>query len=670
MTVRKNIELGLLITLCGAPGWAVATDYLEMDLEQLLQVRVTGSTLRDESLKTVPSVVTVFTRKQLDTLGLDYLFELMRLVPGFQVTRLGDNSINYSISASGRRTAVRAREIALVIDGRLIAEPRSAGVDSAFPLLPLANIERIEIIQGPGSAIYGSGAFTGLINIISRRTDKDKALTMTVGSDARRKLDLHWNQTHGDWQFNLFGHGYEDEGDDYQLLSGQSSADPRHEVMFDMGVQYRSSRLQLALIEQGGEQFYALEKVDNDVNQIDFSYLNISLEQAFQPADNWKMDLSYQYQSGQQTVAGMLAPAASMSAISQPASDDPLLVRAEFDSFSHKFALANDLSLASGDSLQFGFEWNEANENQGRAYNNFDLEHLVQGQLPIAYYGDLSRYTEIEIPARRHNYGAYGQWLHSLGENTRLTLGARYDQYETIGNHLSPRLGLVHQLNDHHSLKLLYGDAFRAPTFAETNLTNNPFLEGNPDLNHELVKTWDLVWLGMWQNSSFNLAAFHNQYADPIITGFNAAGARSFINSGDQESQGATLDIKQQIGGDWLMRLSLTRFTDLPDSAFAEADTLAAYILNYQKGVWNWNLSLNYQGEREYLHPASQRERLSGYWLANSHLRYQMSKDTKLTLTIKNLMDEDYASPPQGAGVVGGIPNRGREWILGLDWQW
>jgi hypothetical protein len=57
---------------CSLPNGAVAADYLSMDLEQLLQVRVTGSTLRDESLNIVPAQVTVFTRDQLDSLGLDY----------------------------------------------------------------------------------------------------------------------------------------------------------------------------------------------------------------------------------------------------------------------------------------------------------------------------------------------------------------------------------------------------------------------------------------------------------------------------------------------------------------------------------------------------------------------------------------------------------------------
>lgn len=672
--MRKGLRLAGFSLLPGIAYFPAAvcaltdSQYLNLELEQLLQVSVSGSTLRDESLRTVPAVVTVFTREQLDTLGLDYLFEIMRLVPGFQVTRVGDHQINYTFSAAGRRTAVRAREIALVVDGRLVVDPRSAGADSAFALFPLANIERVEVILGPGSAIYGSGAFTGLINVVSRR--RGKLLSLGAGSEHRRKLDLHWNHNQGDWQVNVFAHAYGDRGYEYHLGNDAITRDPRAESALDMGVQYRQTRLQLAWFKFQADDFYALEKVRNRFNDFQPEYRHLTLEQAFNPTAAWSMKLNYHYQSADQYLDAPLSAAGALAAISTPPSAEPLLAKVNFYSRANKLAWANDLSINNNASLQWGLEWLVAENANGTAYTNFDLGQMVQGQLPINYYGDFEHPLVIETSTRRDTAGAYGQWLQDIGPDTRLTLGLRYDHYESIGNHLSPRLGLVHQLNEHHSLKLLYGDAFRAPSFAETRLTNNPFLRGNPDLDHELVKTWSLVWVGMWKKSSANLALFHNRYQDPIITGFNEAGTRTYINSDDQQSQGASLDLKQQVGEAWLMRLSLTRLTDLPDSAFAEADKLAAYILNYHKGAWNWNISLNYQGARAYLRTTSQREALDSYWLTNSQLSYQLTKGTRIKFITKNLTDEQYASPPQGAGVIGGIPNRGREWSLGVDWHW
>lgn len=647
---------------------AEETEYLELDLEQLLQVSVSGSTLRDESLKTVPAQVTVFTREQLDSLGLDYLYELMRLVPGFQVNRSADNPVNYTFSASGRRLGTRAREVALFVDGRQFVDPRSSGADSSFSLFPLANIERVEIIQGPGSAIYGSGAYTGLINIVSRR--KGNALSISAGSDQRRKADLHWNYAQDDWQVNIFGHAYEDQGQNYRLANGEYTSDPREELGLDLGFQYRESRVQLAWFRLTANDFYVLEKVRNGFSFFQPEYRHFSFEQGFNPLANWQMKFSFHYEDDDQDLHALLSPEGALTAISQPASDDALLTKVNFYAKSRRATWANDISLNPDASVQWGAEWLRAEERDSNAYTNFDLAQIVARDFPVEYFGDFEHPTVVEAATRRDTTSAYAQWLQNLGASTRLTLGARYDHYEAIGGRPSPRLGLVHQLNGHHSIKLLYGEAFRAPSFAETRLANNPFIRGNPDLDHELVKTWNLVWVAMWHHTGINLAGFHSRYQDPIITGLDDIGARTYINSSDQNSSGVSLDIKQQVGDNWLMRVSVTQFTDLPDSAFAEADKLAAYILNYHRGDWNWNLSLNYQGRREYLLTADQRAPVSSNWLANGQLSYEFSKDTRIKIAIKNIMDEYYVSAPQGAGIIGGIPNRGREWSLGVDWRW
>lgn len=666
MTKHRLLTL-FLGAISVLPGMAGAADYLAMDLEQLLQVNVTGSTLRDESLKTVPAVVTVFTREQLDVLGLDYLHELIRLVPGFQVNRSADNPLNYTYSASGRRLGSRAREIALVVDGRIYVDPRSSGADSAFSQFPLANIERIEVIQGPGSALYGSGAFTGVINVVSRR--KVDAVSIAMGSDERRRADLHWSQESDAWQTNLFAHAYEDNGQVYQLANGQTTDDPRQELGVDLAVQHDNTRLQAAFHRVSADNFYVLEKVRNGFNFFRQEFRQLSLEQKFQPTDNWQMTAALGYQDDEQILHALLSPERALLNLSQPASADPLLTQVVFFSKSSKLAVSNDLDLSNHSSLQFGVELLRAQSSDANAYTNFDLEQIVKRNFPVTYYGNFDHPTLVEAATSRDSTGAYGQVLHDLRADTRLTLGLRYDYYEGIGEHLSPRLGLVHQLSERHSLKLLYGEAFRAPAFAETRLMNNPVIAGNPNLEHELVNTWNLAWIGIWDSTSTNFSAFYSDYKQPIVTGLDN-GARTYINSNDQETQGVSLDIKQQIGSHWLMRVSMTRLIDLPDPAFVEAEKLGALVVNYHQGKWNWNISASYQGAREYLLTATQRASIASAWLANGQVSYQFSQSTRVRLAAKNLLDEDYSSAPQGAGIVNGIPNRGQEWSLGVDWRW
>lgn len=666
MTINR-LSLLLVGLWCGSPGALAAMDYLEMDLEQLLQVSVTGSTLRDESLKTVPAQVTVFTREQLDTLGLDYLHELIRLVPGFQVNRSADNPLNYTFSANGRRLGSRAREIVLVVDGRIYVDPRSSGADSAISLYPLANIERIEVIQGPGSALYGSGAFTGVINIISRR--KTKALSVAVGSNERRRADVHWSQESGAWQSSLYAHAYKDAGQDYRFVNGQTTDDPRDELGVDLAVQHDNTRLQAAFYRVGAENFYVLEKVRNGLNAFQQTSRQINLEQKFQLSDAWQANVSLGYMDTDQYLDALLVSEGALTSISQPASDGAVLTKAVFNAKAYKAAVTSDLSLSDRSSVQLGLDAQRASSDDANAYTNFDLEQIVVRNYPVTYYGNFDNPTVVEAAASRDSAGAYTQLLHDLSADTRLTLGVRYDYYEGVGNRASPRLGLVHQLNPGHSLKLLYGEAFRAPAFAETKLMNNPFIAGNPNLQHEVVSTWSLVWLGTWNKTSSNLAAFYSDYQQPIVTGLDN-GTRTYLNSDDQESRGVSLDIKQQVGNHWLMRASITRLIDLPDSAFVEAEKLGALIVNYQQGKWNWNISASYQGEREYLLTATQRASIASAWLANGQVSYELNRDTRLRLNAKNLLNEDFASAPQGAGIPGGVPNRGREWSLGVDWSW
>lgn len=642
-----------------------AQDYLDMSLDELLQVTVTGATLRDESLKTVPSSVTVFTREQLDVLGLDYLHELMNLVPGFQSTRGADSPMNYTFSARGRRLGVRAREILLLVDGRIFADPRSSGADSAVSLFPLANIERIEIIRGPGSAIYGSDAFTGVINIISRRNQQ--RLAVAVGSEDRRKVDVNISQPLGDVKLDLYAHGYKDKGQVYHLNSDVTTDDPRSEALLDLELSHKNSRVKIFNSQQEGENFYTLEKVNNEFNAYEHLSRSIWAEQDLNPTENWDATLSAGYYKVEQMFHGVLVPAGDLQAISQPASTEPMLGKVLLAGEAYRLALANDITLSNDSSVQFGMEWRRESETDAKAKTNYDLEQLVAQDYPINYYGNFDQSTVIGSEASREVSGVYGQYLHNITNATRLTLGARYDYYQGIGEHVSPRIGVVHQLNNTHSLKLLYGEAFRAPSMAETGLLNNPVVVGNPDLDNEIVKTTELMWMADWSSISISAIIYRNDYENPIVADLND-GTRTYINDEDASNYGGGVRLDWQISPHWLLRINHSRMEDLSDAAFREADKLGIFTLNFNQGKWNWNLSANYQGERQYLLTQAQKEALDDHLVANSKLRYQLDSTINISLSIKNLLDENYASPAQGAGIVGGVPNRGREWLAGVEW--
>jgi outer membrane receptor protein involved in Fe transport len=638
---------------------------LDMNLEQLLQVNITSSTLRAESIKTVPSATTVFTRAQLDALGLDYLHELLSLVPGFQTSRAADGPFSYSFSIRGRRQSGQSREVMLLVDGRAFTDPRSGGIEGAMHLYPIANIEQVEIIRGPASAIYGSGAFTGVISITSRKQVNQVALG--VGENQKRNLDINLSHTNGDWQTNFYGRMAEDEGETYQIGS-QTTQDPHREILLDWNIQYRNSRLQAFYSEQEASDFYVLEKLNNGFNHYWQAFQHLRFDQQVNPSENWKISLALSHEKAQQELMGTLLPAGALSAISSPASDAPLLTKGVLASEAYRFNLANDLDINALLSMQFGLEWQHQREIKARSYNNYNVLQWVRRDYPVNYYGELTSETLVGKERSRDLTGIYTQWLYQLHEDTRLTAGLRYDHYESLDTHVSPRLGLVHQFNEHHTFKLLYGEAFRAPTFGETDLQNNQFLIGNPNLESETVKSSELLWVGAWSQLTLGASLHRNQYEKPISTGFMGA-TRTYVNGAGQKNYGGGVRFDWQLNPQWMLRGHVSKFHDLPDAYFREADSLGSLGVNYHNDRWNWNLSAIYQGERQYQLSSSQRAILDSYWYFNSQLRYEIDAQTSVALAIKNLSDKDYFTPSQGTGLVGGVPNRGRELSAKVEWR-
>lgn len=132
------------------------------------------------------------------------------------------------------------------------------------------------------------------------------------------------------------------------------------------------------------------------------------------------------------------------------------------------------------------------------------------------------------------------------------------------------------------------------------------------------------------------------------------------------------METSQQLGSQWLVRLTYSYFLDLPDSAFREADQLSSVMLNYKSQSWSWNLAGVYQNETQTLAATeiaaiNTRNVLDDFWIVNTKLGYQLTSATAINLQIKNLLDETYFSPAQGNGIAFGIPNRGRETSVELE---
>jgi len=665
----------LLITAAPLSAQQEMNDFLSMSLDELLQVEITSSTLTPEKLKTVPSAVTVFTHEEIKRLGLDKLGELMNLVPGFQSYRSSDSSLATPFSSRGRRIGSTVAEILILVDGQRFDSPRSSGSSTLAPLYPLQNIEKIEFIRGPGAAVYGSNAMMGLINITTRTNVNQ--LSLNYGSFNRRQMFIQTANQLGDMTMDVFGQIEADDGDSYNLQDTFSPAridtdDPLKIANLNVKLSWQNTRVNIQHSQFAVENFYELSNLSNSFNERDGQITSVSLKHNF----NWQQVSSYfwlSYNTANAMVNTQLTPANFFNSPggppSNPISSDPLFVSANLDNYTEsRTQWHNDWDINDTSSLQFGIELRRIDVPESFAANNFDLGQLVNGDFPVNYYDDLLPTTPVQAESKRNIIGVYTQFQQTLFDATHLTLGLRYDDFSDIGSQISPRLGLVHEVNENHSVKLLYGEAFRAPSESELNLLNNPVVLGNPDLKPETVKSLDLIWVGQWVTTGFSLGYFENHFEDSIIQTDIGGGTLQYTNMRQDPIKGVELEVSQELNKHWLLRASFTHLIEKPELSFREASNKGSLIINYQQTRWNANLVANYADKRQTLINGNQ-VYISDYWLLFAKLQFNVSAQLETFIQAKNLLDEDYLTPSTSSSLTEGIPNRGRELLLGLAWK-
>jgi outer membrane cobalamin receptor len=647
MQLIKIIITALCVSfLCLISGLAYSAEHndrnvFEFSIEELAHIKITGATLTSKTIYNVPSSVSVFTQKDIKKLGIDHLEELMNYVPGFQSYRQGENSANISYSSRGRKVGSAGKEILILIDGLRIDNRITDGTAITNPLISLNNIKRVEFIRGTGSAIYGSNAFLGVINIITVKDQNE--LQLSGGENDHVQGHLMASKKWDDFEVSLFGQHFQDSGETYNVQDTFSAArintqDPVKGSDVNLHARWKKSTLKFMYTDRLEEDFYLVGRfIDNAINQQRQEQINFALEQQLDWTQKFdsKIKLGYRQLDFDSTLRVSTTQFAT----------------ANIEINEYWLAIQNDWQKTDSTSYQFGFEYRRPDHTRGDSFTNNSTTSTPSHKL---------RHQDI--------FGAYGQIQHKLFNNTDINLGLRFDHYSSTGSNISPRLALTHNINPDHTLKFIYGEAFRVPTFNELFSTNVVTIS-NPALQPETVKTWELIWLSQWGNNTLSLGFFDNTFEDSIDV--QATGTtRTFMNATmDQFSQGIEAELIAPLNSEWSLRAGYTYLTDKPSTSFREADSMASLILNYQKAKWNFNISTYYHDEREFLQTGTNAHLpLNDYFVTNTKLKYQLNKEAGLFLQVKNLLDEDFATPSQAA-LTEGIPNRGRELSLGINWQ-
>jgi iron complex outermembrane receptor protein len=178
----------LVLAACGTvagPAFAQSTpgELADLTIENLLEMQITSVSREEQQFLSTPAAVFVITQQDIRRSGVTDVAELLRMVPGMNVARV--NSGTWAISARGFN-AQYATKLLVIIDGRSVYDPGFSGVLWQMQNLVLEDIERVEVIRGPGATMWGANAMNGLISITTKRATKTQGAFVTVDGGTGR----------------------------------------------------------------------------------------------------------------------------------------------------------------------------------------------------------------------------------------------------------------------------------------------------------------------------------------------------------------------------------------------------------------------------------------------------------------------------------------------------
>lgn len=649
-----------------------ATDnkLFELPLEELLNVTVTVASHLQDDVRTAPSAVTVFNRDDLDRLGVRWLDELAPYVPGMRAQRtVGTGLSQWAYEFRGVPN-VPGTNALLLIDGRRQNSPFSGNIVALYRRINLDAYARVEIIRGPGSALYGSNAMTGVINLVSR---KDREFEIAGGGFGARYGSINEHAESGDVQLSLAAHAYVDDGDHYTnafdpFRRDNATQDPEWHRESRMALDYHDWQMFAATSRNGMNDYYMTNALDDGYNHLNNSGYEYGLraEQLHSPIGIWSLQWAVlDFDSAFQTkFADHRLP---------PFANGDWLFEAHGLGHTESFNLDALWTLGEQNNLSYGLEFRREHADFTLA-SNYDLATL-------AYLGGMVDQPDVLSDARRKVLGLYLEDRWSFSTHWSLNLGLRRDRYDDVGNATSPRVGVLWQAENGHSLKLLYAEAFRAPSLQELHFAANPRLLGNDDLQPVSSRHLDLVWLYAAQQLSSELTLYRLDQKHRIAVVSIAPALSQYENTGSLSVLGLEANMRYRLSDDWQTsfilgqilhrneNLGLTLNAD--EARRVTPDTLVTMALDGRHHHWQWHLSTQYNSGLE---AAPQ----PAFWLTRARVAYDWERAGELAVVITNALDEHYSdvTDPSGFGkddkgnIVRHAPERGRQAMLEYRYRW
>lgn len=576
-------------------AWAQTEQSAESTAEETVEIT---STRLPREVSQSPSAVTVITRLQIEAQKPFDLVEILNRAPGIAVARTG---------SQGQTTSVRMRgsesdHTLVLVDGIRVNSPSSGQFD--FGTIPIENIERIEILRGPQSGLYGSEAVGGVINLITRRGTGPFATGGMVeyGSQSVNKqvFTAGGGLRQGNLSFSatrLSGNGF-GINDDYHNLGASLRYD--HNLKPNSTLTFLT-RLEDARLGVPGQQRFA-----SDPN-------------ARARPRNWTSSLQWDNQAGKRQDKIMLGFFDRNYRFNDP-QDDPA------DFFNNVNVKDRVLQLEGRSS------WS----TKAHVFT-FGAEYRQEK----ATYNNTSTFGNVQINPRRNNAALYAQDEWRKGKFTLLP-SVRWEDNEQFGNDFNGRLAAAYALNENSRLKASVGTGFHAPTF---DFLYYPGFS-NPNLQPEKNTGFDVGYARTFKNGGrAEVTAFYNRFRNlinslpPDFIPFNVDRATS---------KGIELHWSQPVNKSLTLVLNQTlQNVKAQNSAYLirHPKFATSADLLYRKNRWNADIALIAQGRRfddDFRFGPGSRGYYPGFTRLDLTVGYDLRPNLELYARAGNLLNRRY----------------------------
>jgi len=628
-----NLAAGM--SVCFAASADRPRDLTDLPLEELMKVEVStvqGASKYEQRISDAPASVSIVTSEDIKHHGYRTLADVLNSVQGFYITY--DRNYNYLGARGFARPGDYNTRMLMLVDGHRINNNiyDTAAVGSEF-IIDIDLIDRVEVIRGPGSSLYGSNAFFGVINVVTKRPSALKGLEVSLeaGSSDTYKERVSFGHRFGSGlEMVLSATNYRSKGgslyykeyDSPETNFGRSDGNDSDAFKsFFADFKFSGLRVQGAYAARTkGIPTGAWNTVfDDDRTKVSDTqgYIDVRYEKKFEHDQYLSARLFYDYYryDGKYII------------------DYPPLT------------MNKDLAVGKwwgGEAYYSKKILDRHTIMAGAEYrDNFLQKQRNYDENPYAVYIDDIRGS--------YSVGAYLQGEFALSDRIILNAGARYDHYKDFSGRLNPRVAMIFNPFDATTLKLIYGEAYRIPNTYELYYTDGGTTQkANPGLDPETVRTYEIALEQYIYGFRVSLSGFYYDVRNLIAQQLDTDGLMVFNNTGKAEGKGIEFEIEKKWSNGITGRLSYSfqEMKDLEEGAYYE--NFPRHLVKFNTFVPIIKKKLGAGADIRY---ASSRKNLDGTWdggytIVNATLLSEkIIGDLDLSFSVYNMFDKKYSDP-------------------------